>query len=124
MEYNYQPSKPSSNLALAILTTILCCLPLGIVAIVKASQVDGHWSAGRYQEAYDAAKSARNWAIGGIVSGIVGFIIYLIIYVAYGVVLGASLGLFDEFADDADYLDDSSYIYDYDSDNDDYDYYY
>lgn len=124
MENNYQPSKPSSNLVLAILTTIFCCLPLGIVAIVKASQVDGHWNAGRYQEAYDASKSARNWAIGGIVSYAVLAIIYAIIYIVYIVVLGASFGLFDELTDDADYFDDSSYIYDYDSNDDDYDYYY
>lgn len=36
-----QPSqpKPDSNLVWGILTTILCCLPLGIVSIVKASKV-------------------------------------------------------------------------------------
>ena len=34
-------TQPSSHLALAILVTIFCCLPFGIVSIVKASQVSG-----------------------------------------------------------------------------------
>lgn len=37
---NYQPAKPYNYLALAIVCTILCCLPLGIVGIVKANKVN------------------------------------------------------------------------------------
>ena len=33
------PPMPSNNMVLAILTTVCCCLPLGIVAVIKASQV-------------------------------------------------------------------------------------
>ena len=35
------PPKPDNNLVLAIICTICCCLPLGIVGIVKASKVNG-----------------------------------------------------------------------------------
>ncbi len=42
---------PSSNMVWAILTTIFCCLPFGIVAIVYASKVDGMWQAGYYDAA-------------------------------------------------------------------------
>ena len=35
---------PDSNLVWAILCTVLCCLPLGIVAIVKAASVEKLWA--------------------------------------------------------------------------------
>ena len=54
-------SPPPSYLAQAILTTLFCCLPLGIVAIVKASQVNGHWQSGRHQEAMSASAQAKQW---------------------------------------------------------------
>ena len=37
---NQMLPKPDNNLVLAIFTTICCCLPFGIVAIVKASSVN------------------------------------------------------------------------------------
>ena len=45
---------PDSNLVWAILCTVLCCLPLGIVAIVKATSVEKLWSQGRHYEAQRA----------------------------------------------------------------------
>ena len=47
--------KPNNHMALAILTTICCCLPLGIVAIVKASSVDSLYVAKQYTAAMAAA---------------------------------------------------------------------
>lgn len=32
--------KPNNYMVLAIFTTVCCCLPLGIVAILKANSVD------------------------------------------------------------------------------------
>ncbi|WP_422745232.1 CD225/dispanin family protein [Mycobacterium sp. WMMD1722] len=54
--------QPKTHLAFAILTTIFCCLPFGIVSIVKASQVSGLWAQGRYPEAQAASDSAAKWA--------------------------------------------------------------
>ncbi len=34
---------PDNNLVWAILVTVFCCLPLGIVSIVKSSQVNTLW---------------------------------------------------------------------------------
>ncbi|MDE6544024.1 MAG: CD225/dispanin family protein [Muribaculaceae bacterium] len=68
---------PSSNLVWAILSTILCCLPLGIVSIVYAAQVDSEWARGNYQEAYRKSRLARNWAIASACSGLVVSIIYM-----------------------------------------------
>ena len=39
--------KPDNNLVWAILSTVLCCMPLGIVAIIKATSVDTLWTAGK-----------------------------------------------------------------------------
>lgn len=47
--------KPDNCLVWAILTTVLCCLPFGIVSIVYASKVDSEWALGHYDEAEDAA---------------------------------------------------------------------
>ena len=59
--------EPDTNLVWGILTTLLCCWPLGIVSIVYASRVSGSWHQGRYAEAQAASDKARNWAIGSVV---------------------------------------------------------
>ena len=71
--------KPKSNLVLAILSTIFCCLPLGIPAIVFAAKVDNLWNAGQYAEAEDASRKARNWMLASIITGVVWVIICTII---------------------------------------------
>ena len=54
-----KPPKPDNYLVWAILTTILCCLPFGIVSIVYATKVDNLYYAGQYDEAMAKAKSAK-----------------------------------------------------------------
>lgn len=66
-----------NNLVWAILSTLLCCLPLGIVSIVYAAKVDGLSASGNTDAARDAANSAKNWAIAAAVSGPVVAIIWL-----------------------------------------------
>ncbi len=61
---------------IAILTTLFCCLPLGVVSIVKASQVNGLWAQGRYPEAQQSADSAKKWALWSAVLGIAVFVVY------------------------------------------------
>lgn len=71
---------PESNLVWGILTTLLCFLPFGVVAIVKASSVGTHWYAGNQAEAHAAAESAKNWSIAAAVTGV----ILILIVVAAG----------------------------------------
>ena len=57
MDYEQAPpSPPPSNipnyLVQAILVTIFCCLPFGIVAIVFAAQVNSALAAGNYEAAF------------------------------------------------------------------------
>ena len=84
---NTQPigPKPTSYLALAILATIFCCLPFGIVSIVKAAKVDSLWNAGNYIESQEASRKARNWAIAAILSAVVVAILYFVFFMIIGV---------------------------------------
>ena len=51
----------SNNLVWAILATLFCCLPTGIVAIVYAAQVDGKAAVGDVAGARAAARNAATW---------------------------------------------------------------
>ena len=77
--------EPENYLVWAILCTVLCCLPIGIVSIVYSTKVSGLWSQGRYAEAQAAADSAKKWAIIGAIVGAVFAVIMVILYVAIGV---------------------------------------
>lgn len=79
------PPKPDNNMIWAILSTVLCCLPIGIVAIIKASKVDSLYMQGNYTEAEDAAKSAKTWAFVGAGIGLLGGILYIILVVFAGI---------------------------------------
>lgn len=46
----------------AILTTLFCCLPFGIVSIVYAAQVDSKIAAGDRAGALESSRKARMWA--------------------------------------------------------------
>lgn len=72
-----QQSVPN-YLVQSILTTLFCCLPLGIVAIVFAAQVNGKLQAGDYAGAVDSSNKAKmfSWISFGI--GLVIGIFYLI----------------------------------------------
>ena len=82
--------KPNTNLVWAILTTLFCCLPFGIVSIVYAAKVDSLWYAGNYAEAQDASKKAGTWAIVSAASAVGIWIIYLIVAVC---IAGAAFSL-------------------------------
>ncbi len=74
------PAKPDNNLVWGIVTTLLCCLPLGIVSIIHATKVNDLYASGKYNEAQNEAKKAKQWAIYGLVAGIIGWIIYFVLY--------------------------------------------
>lgn len=78
-------NQPGSHLVFSILTTLFCCLPLGIVSIVKASQVSGLWAQGNYAGAQAASDSARKWAMWSAILGIAAIVIYGIL-IAVGAV--------------------------------------
>ena len=69
-----------SHLALAIITTLLCCMPLGIVSIVYAAQVSSLVSSGKIEQARAASRSAKGWGIAALVVGLVAVIGYVLFY--------------------------------------------
>lgn len=54
---------PPNYLVWAILSTIFCCLPLGIASIVFAAQVNSKWQAGDVAGAQESSRRARFFAI-------------------------------------------------------------
>lgn len=72
---------PDNNLVWAILCTVLCCLPLGIVAIVKSTQVNNLWAQGQYEQAQKAADDAKKFAMWGAIVGVAVTVIIIIFYV-------------------------------------------
>ncbi len=84
------PQVPN-NLVWAILATLFCCLPGGIVSIVYAAQVNGKLAAGDIAGAQDSSEKAKKWAIYSAIAGIVVAILYTVLVVMLGIG-GASSG--------------------------------
>jgi hypothetical protein len=72
------PPRPGNLLAWSILSTIFCCVPFGIVAIVYSAKVNPLWDFGDFVGAKDAADKARTWNKVSLVLGIIGSIIYAV----------------------------------------------
>lgn len=76
--------QPPNHLVWAILTTVLCCLPVGVASLVFAAQVDSFYARGEYQKAVDASNKAKTWAIVSAVCGVVGTIGWIVLMVVLG----------------------------------------
>ena len=67
--------RPDNYLVWTILTTILCCLPLGIPGIIYATKVEKLWNAGDRAGAQNAAEQAKMWCFISLGGGVLSFII-------------------------------------------------
>ena len=85
------PICPKTWLVESILVTLFCCLPFGIVGIIKASQVDSAFRAGDFIGAQQNSKDAGKWTKWGFFCGIGSAVIYLI-YIGFTVFLASSIG--------------------------------
>ena len=72
------PVKVKSNMGQAIIVTLFCCLPLGIVAIVYAAKVSGLVAAGNIPAAQDAARKSNMWSWIGLGVGLIVAAIYVL----------------------------------------------
>lgn len=77
------PQVPN-NLVWAILSTLFCCLPAGIVSIVYAAQVNGKLAAGDIAGAQESSAKAKKWAIWSAIAAVVVGVLYGILIVALG----------------------------------------
>ena len=87
MNANYP--KPPNHLIWAILVTLFCCLPLGIVSIVFAAKVDGLAASGDIVGAQEASDKAKLWAMIGAGSGLVVAVLYFL-FVGMAVMSGGN----------------------------------
>lgn len=90
---NTQPTQkpemaPDNHLTWAIISTLLCCWPFGVAAIVNATKVDKYWLAGHKEEAYKAASNAKKWADISLYVAIACWVVYFLI-----ILLAAVLGM-------------------------------
>ena len=88
--YGVQAAPPPNYLVWAILSTIFCFLPLGIVSIVFSAQVNSKWSMGDVAGAQRASELAKKLTIWTVVVGVIFNIAVLIVAIAAGVLLGTT----------------------------------
>ena len=74
-----QPIVIPNYLAQAIICTILCCMPLGIPAIVYAAQVSSKIAQGDIEGAKESSKNAKTWCWIAFGAGIIFTIFYLML---------------------------------------------
>lgn len=74
--------KPDNNMVWSILSTLFCCLPLGVYAIVLSSRVNTLYNAGDYAGAQKNADDAKKWAGIGAICGIVIYFFYIVAAIA------------------------------------------
>jgi len=79
--------QPESYVVWAILATICCCQPLGVVAIAYASQVSTLTAGGHLQAALKASENAKKWSIIACVSGVA---VWVVVSIIYGI-MGAAM---------------------------------
>ncbi|HEY1676222.1 MAG TPA: CD225/dispanin family protein [Candidatus Sulfotelmatobacter sp.] len=72
-------------LIFAILSTVFCCLPAGIPAIIFAAQVNGKLQAGDLAGALAASRNARTWCWVSFGIGLGSILIWLLL-MALGIV--------------------------------------
>lgn len=75
-----KPPRPNSYLALSIISTILCCLPFGIVSIIYATKVNSNYEDGNYDEANRASRNAKTWGLVSIGVAVLGWLLYFLIF--------------------------------------------
>ena len=80
---------PKSYLLEAILTTVLCCPPLGIVGIVNASKVESRFYAGDEEQAHYHSREAKKWVKYALIAGGVIVALYVVYFLFIIIGLGA-----------------------------------
>lgn len=82
-----------NHLVWAILATLFCCLPTGIVSIIFAAKVDGLAAAGNLAEAQAASDNAKKWAMWSVAAWFVQILLvgaYVVFAIGAGALAGTS----------------------------------
>ena len=73
-----------NHLVWAILATLFCCLPGGIVSIVYAAQVNSKIAAGDLAGARDSSDKAKKWAMWSAIAFVIVAVLYVVLVMAMG----------------------------------------
>lgn len=83
---------PPSYLVLSILATMFCCLPTGIVAIIKSTQVGGALARGDYNAAQEASSAAMKWCVISFVLALL-YLVFSMIMIVMKAEAGGGAGV-------------------------------
>ena len=73
------PPEPDNHLLGAILTTLFCCFPLGIVTIIMASKVKPLYYEGKHKEAIEKSNQTEKWVMLNVALTLaLAFIVFII----------------------------------------------
>ena len=76
------------NYLVPAIISLFCCLPLGIVGVIFAAQVNGKVAAGDTAGALESAKKAKMFSFIAIGLGLLGIVCYVLFVVIMGVGMG------------------------------------
>lgn len=76
-QQGWRSDRPESYMVCSILTFLLCCWPLGLVALICSCNVHYAYSSGRYKDAIESSQNARKLNIASFAIGIVLWIIIM-----------------------------------------------
>lgn len=72
------------NYLIPAIISLFCCLPLGVVGVIFAAQVNGKVAAGDIPGAMDSSKKAKLFSFLAIGLGLAGIICYILMIVIFG----------------------------------------
>ena len=81
---------PDNKLVWSILVTLFCCLPFGVVAIIKSAEVNSKWNAGDVAGANQSAAEAGRWIKWSVITAIIIDVLAVLLWFLLVVVLAAS----------------------------------
>lgn len=76
------------NYLVPAIISLFCCLPLGIVGVIFAAQVNSKVAAGDTAGALDSSKKAKVFSFIAIGLGLAGIVCYVLFVVIMGVGMG------------------------------------
>jgi hypothetical protein len=76
---NNNNGKPNNYLVWAILVTMLCCMPFGVVGLLKSLKVDRLWKEGDVAGAQRESESCKNFLIWGSIIGFIVDVLYFVL---------------------------------------------